>query len=80
MQGLTIKALSLYHRFVSPLLGVHCRFHPSCSRYAGEAVAKHGTLKGLWLALKRLCRCTRFSPAAWIPSPEGPLWTHCDSS
>lgn len=69
MQGLTIKALSLYHRFVSPLLGVHCRFHPSCSSYAGEAVAKHGALKGLWLAFKRLCRCHPFHPGGMDPVP-----------
>lgn len=69
MQGLTIKTLSLYHRFVSPLSGVHCRFHPSCSRYACEAVAKYGTLKGLWLALKRLCRCHPFQPGGLDPVP-----------
>lgn len=69
MQGLTIKVLSLHHRFVSPLLGVHCRFHPSCSLYASEAVAKHGTMKGLWLALKRLCRCHPFHPGGMDPVP-----------
>lgn len=45
----------------APPLGRCCRFHPSCSSYAREAVARHGTMRGLWLALKRLARCHPFA-------------------
>ena len=46
-----------YQRGVSPLLGPHCRFYPSCSQYTLEALRTHGLLRGLWLALKRIGRC-----------------------
>ncbi|HEX6520460.1 MAG TPA: membrane protein insertion efficiency factor YidD, partial [Streptosporangiaceae bacterium] len=45
-----------YQRFISPLLGAHCRFAPSCSQYAVEALRTHGAARGLWLAVRRLAR------------------------
>ena len=51
-----------YRRYVSPLLGRHCRFYPSCSAYAAEAIAGHGVARGGWLAVKRLLRCHPFHP------------------
>ena len=54
---LLLLVLTLYRSFVSPLLGPHCRFEPSCSRYAMEAIRKKGALRGSWLALRRLLRC-----------------------
>jgi len=51
-----------YRRFVSPLLGSHCRFYPSCSAYAQEALATHGLVRGGWLALRRLGRCHPWNP------------------
>lgn len=51
----------LYRRFVSPMLPPACRFHPSCSAYALEALRTHGPLKGLWLTLRRLSRCHPFT-------------------
>ncbi len=47
----------IYRRFVSPMLPPACRFHPSCSAYALEALHTHGPIKGLWLAVRRLARC-----------------------
>ena len=50
-----------YRRFLSPLLGSHCRFHPSCSAYAAEAIATHGAWHGTRLALRRVGRCHPWS-------------------
>jgi uncharacterized protein len=58
-----------YRRFISPLLGPHCRFAPSCSAYALEAVREHGALCGSWLAVRRLARCHPFNPGGFDPVP-----------
>lgn len=50
-------AIVLYQRLVSPFLGPRCRFYPSCSQYAKEAVLKHGVLRGVGLAVRRILRC-----------------------
>lgn len=52
-----IGFLSLYKRFISPVLPSACRFHPTCSEYMREAVVKYGVARGGWLGLKRLARC-----------------------
>jgi putative membrane protein insertion efficiency factor len=58
-----------YRRFISPLLGPHCRFAPSCSAYALDAVREHGALRGSWLAVRRLARCHPFNPGGFDPVP-----------
>ena len=50
-----------YRRGVSPLFGAHCRFYPTCSAYALEAVEAHGAIRGSWLALRRIARCHPWS-------------------
>jgi putative membrane protein insertion efficiency factor len=55
-----VRLLLVYRRFVSPLLGPRCRFYPSCSAYALEAVRLHGAARGSWLAVRRLSRCHPF--------------------
>ena len=59
-----------YRRFVSPLLGQHCRFYPSCSEYAYQAIAKHGVARGGLLAVKRLLRCHPFHPGGVDHVPD----------
>jgi len=58
-----------YQRFLSPTLPPSCRFHPSCSQYALEAVTRYGALKGSWLAARRLARCHPFHPGGFDPVP-----------
>lgn len=61
--------IRVYQWTLSPLLGPRCRFHPSCSNYALEAITRFGMLRGLWLALKRLGRCHPWHPVGFDPVP-----------
>lgn len=64
-----VGLIRLYQVLISPLLGPRCRFHPSCSRYAAEALAEHGPLRGTWLAVRRIGRCHPFHPGGYDPVP-----------
>ena len=52
-----IKLVKIYQKFISPMLGQNCRFHPTCSQYAIEALNVHGTVKGTYMAVKRILKC-----------------------
>jgi putative membrane protein insertion efficiency factor len=62
--------IRIYQRCISPVLPSACRFQPTCSQYAYEAIARFGVRRGWWLALRRLLRCTPLSPAGYDPVPE----------
>jgi putative membrane protein insertion efficiency factor len=62
MKNIALALIKGYKIFISPLLGNHCRFHPSCSTYTYQAIKKHGLLKGAYLGGKRLLKCHPFHP------------------
>lgn len=67
MQGLILLLLRCYKRFLSPLLPSACRFHPTCSVYAMEAISRYGAWRGSLLAVRRLSRCHPFHPGGLDP-------------
>ncbi|WP_205508404.1 membrane protein insertion efficiency factor YidD [Longitalea arenae] len=64
-----IALIKLYQWIISPILGPKCRFTPTCSQYAIEALKKHGIFKGLWLTVKRLSRCHPWGGHGYDPVP-----------
>ena len=64
-----IFPIKLYQILISPLLGPSCRFTPTCSKYAVEAIQKHGPMKGSWLAAKRIIRCHPWGGCGHDPVP-----------
>lgn len=70
MSFLLKGAIRLYQLLVSPMLGPSCRYEPTCSRYASEAIDRHGSLRGSWLALRRLVRCRPGVAGGYDPVPQ----------
>ena len=67
---LLLLLLAFYRRWISPLTGPSCRFVPTCSGYAVEAVQRHGAMRGSWLTLRRLLRCHPFCEGGFDPVPD----------
>lgn len=69
MKAVALFLIRAYQLTLSPLLGSHCRYHPTCSAYAREAIERHGLLKGVWLGARRLLRCHPFHAGGIDPVP-----------
>lgn len=69
MRKLAVAAITAYRYTISPMLGPACRFHPSCSEYAQQAIDRYGLARGGWLAARRLCRCHPWHPGGHDPVP-----------
>jgi putative membrane protein insertion efficiency factor len=69
LSALLLVLIRAYQRWLSPLLGANCRYHPTCSRYTYEAIEIHGALKGSWLGLRRIGRCHPFREGGFDPVP-----------
>lgn len=69
MKSVLLFLLAIYRYAISPLLGRNCRFMPSCSEYASEAIARHGSARGGWLALRRVLRCHPWNAGGYDPVP-----------
>ena len=70
MKGAVLAALRFYKAAVSPMLPPACRYTPTCSEYAMQAVEKHGVARGAWLATKRVLSCHPWSRGGYDPVPE----------
>ena len=66
---IAISVIQGYRYFLSPYFGQHCRFHPTCSAYAIEAIQVHGAVRGIILAARRLCRCHPLNQGGFDPVP-----------
>ena len=70
MKTLLLGLIKGYRRFISPLFPPTCRFQPTCSQYALEAISSQGIFRGTWLAISRILRCHPFHPGGYDPVPE----------
>jgi putative membrane protein insertion efficiency factor len=67
-----LAVVGFYSRAISPALPPRCRFHPTCSAYAAEAIERHGAARGSWLALRRILKCAPWHPGGLDPVPVAP--------
>jgi len=70
VKGVLLLAIRAYQKILSPLTPASCRFHPTCSEYAYQAILRKGVLKGMYLALRRFLRCHPFGGAGFDPPPD----------
>jgi putative membrane protein insertion efficiency factor len=69
MRYAMLSLIRLYQFLLSPWVGNHCRFHPTCSEYAKSAITRYGSMRGSWLAMRRLSRCHPWHPGGADPVP-----------
>jgi putative membrane protein insertion efficiency factor len=70
VKTLLLAGVRGYQYLLRPMLGNNCRFYPSCSDYARDALQRHGAIRGTWLAVRRIGRCQPFHPGGYDPVPE----------
>ena len=70
MKRLLLAIIRAYQFLLSPWVGNQCRFYPTCSHYAAEAIDRHGAVRGVWLALRRIGRCHPWHPGGMDPVPD----------
>lgn len=69
-RNLLVRMIRVYQKLVSPGLGANCRYSPTCSSYAAEAITRFGVVKGVWLGMKRVGRCHPLRDGGYDPVPE----------
>ena len=70
LKTLLIRLITFYQLTLSLLIGNDCRFYPSCSQYTKEAIEKHGSIKGSWLGVRRICSCHPWHEGGFDPVPD----------
>jgi uncharacterized protein len=70
MKTIVLFLIKTYQVIISPLIGSNCRYQPTCSHYAAEAIAKFGVIQGGWMAIKRISRCHPWHEGGYDPVPE----------
>jgi putative membrane protein insertion efficiency factor len=70
MRQVLVFAIRGYQYAIRPMIGANCRFYPSCSDYACEALERHGAGRGSWLAVKRIAKCHPYHPGGFDPVPD----------
>ncbi|MBM3210989.1 membrane protein insertion efficiency factor YidD [Candidatus Poribacteria bacterium] len=67
MKLIVLGLIHIYSKYISPFLPPSCRFYPTCSQYAQEAISRYGVIKGGWLSMKRISKCHPFHPGGYDP-------------
>lgn len=76
MAKILISFVRAYQLLLSPLVGMHCRFQPTCSHYMMDAINRHGAVRGTWLGLRRISRCHPYAKGGLDPVPELKIKNH----
>ncbi len=76
LKKIFIAPIKFYKKFISPLLGNHCRYLPTCSEYMMQAIKIHGVVKGLILGIWRILRCNPWAKGGYDPVPPKGMWTY----
>jgi putative membrane protein insertion efficiency factor len=76
VKKIIIFIITLYQKYISPIKPATCRFYPTCSEYAIQALTEFGLIEGVWLSVKRISRCHPFNPGGYDPLPDSSRINH----